>query len=278
MGVHLQNQGRVELNHHDPDHSIGRVLLDGNYVQLQAARLAWSLPKRAMTGCKSPASSAWPRCRGDRPTVESFAPAPGSVFALMTSGLRAGTFDSLSIVTPDQLKLSAELQYTSNAVFLHITEASLFGDFNGDLLVDCHDIDALVAELAAGGTAAEFDLNGDASVDAADLDLWLAEAGNFNVGAAYRYGDATLDGVVDVSDFNVWNDHRFSAGTGWCSGDFTADGWVDVGDFNVWNGNKFGAAAIQAAAVPEPEFALARFLSLAFIVGQLRAKRLTFWS
>ena len=59
----------------------------------------------------------------------------------MTSGLRAGTFDSLSIVTPDQLKLSAELQYTSNAVFLHITEASLFGDFNGDLLVDCHDID-----------------------------------------------------------------------------------------------------------------------------------------
>ena len=46
-------------------------------------------------------------------------------------------------------------------------------------------------------------------MDAADLDLWLAEAGNFNVGAAYRYGDATLDGVVDVSDFNVWNDHRF---------------------------------------------------------------------
>jgi len=28
----------------------------------------------------------------------------------------------------------------------------------------------------------------------------------------------------------------------WCSGDFTADGSIDVSDFNVWNNNKFTTA------------------------------------
>ena len=126
-------------------------------------------------------------------------------------------------------------------------------DFNDDGLVDCTDIDALVADIAAGTNSAEFDLSGDTFVDGADLGFWLRDAGENNLasGNPYQSGDANLDGVVDGSDFNVWNENKFTATAAWCSGDFTADGVVDGSDFNVWNGNKF-TSSDQFAAVPEP--------------------------
>ena len=56
-------------------------------------------------------------------------------------------------------------------------------------------------------------------------------------------GDATLDGFVDVQDFNEWDANRFTMGAAWCRGDFNADGVVDVQDFNAWNKNKFQTSA-----------------------------------
>ncbi len=125
------------------------------------------------------------------------------------------------------------------------------GDFTDDGVYDCADVDALVAEIAAGSNNSFFDLNGDQSVDAADLDAWLAEAGAANLpsGNAYLVGDANLDGSVDVSDFNAWNMHKFTAAPAWCSGDFNADGLVDVSDFNSWNMHKFTTADLAATAV-----------------------------
>ncbi len=127
----------------------------------------------------------------------------------------------------------------------------MFGDFDDDLTLDCADVDALVAEIASGDMATAFDLNGDAIVDTADLDLWLEAAGTFNVGGAYLPGDANLDGVVDISDFNVWNGTKFTGDNGWCGADFNADGVTDISDFNIWNGNKFTSSTL--AAVPEPQ-------------------------
>ncbi len=126
------------------------------------------------------------------------------------------------------------------------------GDFNGDGLYDCLDVDDLVADIAAGSNSPEFDLNGDALVDTTDLSLWLAEAGANNLpsGAPYLVGDGNLDGVVDVGDFNVWNNNKFTSTAAWCRGDYNADGSVDVPDFNLWNGNKFTSSG--PAAVPEP--------------------------
>ena len=60
-------------------------------------------------------------------------------------------------------------------------------------------------------------------------------------------GDANTDGVVDVSDFNLWNTNKF-AKTGWSGGDFNGDGFADVSDFNIWNENKF----TQLNPIPEP--------------------------
>lgn len=113
------------------------------------------------------------------------------------------------------------------------------------------DIDALVAEIAAGGNDLIFDLSGDAIIDTSDLDQWLVEAGLINQpnGEPYFYGDADLDGVVDVGDFNIWNNNKFSSIAAWSHADFTADGQVDASDFNRWNSNKF---RIPASVVPEP--------------------------
>ncbi len=118
------------------------------------------------------------------------------------------------------------------------------GDFDNNGVYDCADIDALVAGIASHANAANLDLNGDLLVNLADRDIWLALAGAANLpsGNPYLLGDATLDGVVDVSDFNAWNSHKFSVDPAWCHGDFTADGIVDVSDFNVWNTSKFTSA------------------------------------
>ena len=120
----------------------------------------------------------------------------------------------------------------------------LAGDFNADGILNCTDIDALVAEIASGNHSASFELTGDGLVDTLDRDEWLALAGsiiNAN-GEPFSLGDINLDGFVDVSDFNIWNKNKFSENAAWCLGDVTADGFIDVLDFNQWNLTKFSTS------------------------------------
>ena len=126
-------------------------------------------------------------------------------------------------------------------------------DFNNDGLIDCLDVDNLVAEIAAGSDGADFDLTGDGVVDAEDLDEWLAQAGAANLpsGNSYLVGDANLDGTVDGSDFFAWNNNKFTDVAGWCSADFNADDIIDGEDFLLWNGNKF-LSSDNGIAIPEP--------------------------
>ena len=95
-------------------------------------------------------------------------------------------------------------------------------DFNNDGQLNCTDIDALVAEIAAGTNSSLFDLTGDGLVDIADLDEWRVQGGAANLpsGNPYLPGDANLDSAVDASDFNIWNSHRLSQTPAWCAGDF----------------------------------------------------------
>lgn len=63
-------------------------------------------------------------------------------------------------------------------------------------------------------------------------------------------GDANGDFLVDLDDFTIWDENKFTSGTGWATGDFNGDGLTDVADFNIWNDHRTDAAASQT--VPEP--------------------------
>ncbi|MEM7312672.1 MAG: hypothetical protein AAF497_05925 [Planctomycetota bacterium] len=149
------------------------------------------------------------------------------------------------------------------------------GDFDMDGDYDCADVDALVAEMAAGTNDMTYDITGDGNVNEMDLEAWLAEAGAVNnaSGGAFLPGDANLDGVVDVSDFNAWNAAKFTVDNGWCAGDFNGDGATDVSDFNLWNGNKFQSSDSGAAAVPEPTGLAMIAMALLSLCGIARRRR-----
>ncbi len=155
-------------------------------------------------------------------------------------------------------------------------ELLLDGDFNGDGNLNDVDVDALVAEIAGGGVDPGFDLTGDGQVNGADLTEWLALAGGVNLPSqnSYVYGDANLDGVVDTSDFNLWNSNKFSQQPAWSRGDFNADGVIDASDFNTWNANKFTVADSSGAnVVPEPSALLLVCLALGAWLGRCRVRQ-----
>jgi hypothetical protein len=149
-----------------------------------------------------------------------------------------------------------------------LTLTNLAGDFDGDFVYSCQDVDSLVATIASGTNDVTFDLDGDNLVNQQDLTMWLATAGNATVGAAFLPGDVNLDGAVDGDDFVVWNAHKFTDNAAWCSGDLNADGAVNGVDFVAWNTYKFQSS--DTLAVPEPRsliFAVACVIALA---GRLR--------
>jgi hypothetical protein len=118
------------------------------------------------------------------------------------------------------------------------------GDFDFSGTFDCADVNALTAVIAVGTHVPAFDLTGDHLVNTADLTQWLALAGAANLmsGNPYLPADANLDGIVDGSDFNIWNSHKFTFDTDFCSGNFNADNVIDGSDFNIWNNFKFNSS------------------------------------
>ncbi|MEM7315886.1 MAG: dockerin type I repeat-containing protein [Planctomycetota bacterium] len=147
----------------------------------------------------------------------------------------------------------------------------LTGDFDGNGALELADIDQLVAAVAGQSTDLQFDLDGDGSLDKSDVDTWRAIAGQANLASMNPYleGDANLDGVVDISDFNIWNGNKFTTVAAWSAGDFNVDGVVDISDFNVWNTNKFQVAD-GASVVPEPTSGVLGVLFLTFFLGTRR--------
>jgi hypothetical protein len=93
-----------------------------------------------------------------------------------------------------------------------------------------------------------------------------------------RYGDADLNGLVNLSDFNRLAANFGASGAVWTQGDFNYDGLVNLSDFNRLAAN-FGLSAAGpdvspedwsnlAAAIPEPGS-----LGLAAIAGLGLLKR-----
>ena len=74
--------------------------------------------------------------------------------------------------------------------------------------------------------------------------------------AYVRYGDANLDGAVNLQDFNRLASHFGSTDAFWSDGDFNYDTDVNLLDFNLLAAN-FGMSAAGAHVTPEDWAALA---------------------
>ncbi|MCA9266067.1 MAG: lamin tail domain-containing protein, partial [Planctomycetales bacterium] len=130
------------------------------------------------------------------------------------------------------------------------------GDVTGDGVVNGEDIDLLFDHLAGKHSPQllQLDVDGNGSVNANDVQYLVT------VHLGTLWGDANLDGSVDGTDLNIWNQSRFSGCGSWSSFDFNGDTLVDVRDFNLWNANKFlsgGDGAPSSASTADPRATLA---------------------
>ena len=69
-------------------------------------------------------------------------------------------------------------------------------------------------------------------------------------------GDANLDGVVNLSDFNLLAANFGSSVASWLEADFSGDGLVSLTDFNILAGN-FGQTVAGTELTPQDWAALA---------------------
>ena len=107
------------------------------------------------------------------------------------------------------------------------------GDLTGDSAVHADDIDALFSMLSATVLQADprFDLVSDFVIDAQDVHRLVEEM------MGKRWGDADLDGDVDLVDYHTVAAHFDPSGRsmdhGWARGDFDGDGDIDISDFKT---------------------------------------------
>ena len=107
------------------------------------------------------------------------------------------------------------------------------GDFNGDSALRAADIDALFSMLS--GTVPQvdprYDLVSDFVIDEQDVHRLVEDI------MGKRWGDADLDGDVDLVDYHSLATHFDPTGRsmdhGWAQGDFDGDGDIDSRDFKT---------------------------------------------
>ncbi len=173
--------------------------------------------------------------------------------ALDFSGSLIGEFGTVVFLG----NTTADVHYdvVNSDVYLDHFQRLVNGDFDHDGDYDCGDVNSLVSAIASHANQSAFDLTNDNLVNGIDLQAWLVQGGANNPvqtnGNPFILGDANLDGVVDGSDFGIWNSHKFTSIAAWCSGDFNADGAVDGSDFGIWNSHKFTSSS-DSNVVPEP--------------------------
>jgi glucose/arabinose dehydrogenase len=138
----------------------------------------------------------------------------------------------------------------SNTVYRLITS----GDFNGDGVVDFLDVDLLAEAARLGSVDPLYDLDEDGSVTFFASSAGVSSDSDYLIRAIVNseYGDANLDGYVDILDFDLFGQGWLGAGTGWLFGDFDASGGpTDIIDFDIF-GQFYGFSPDPAAtAVPE---------------------------
>ncbi len=181
-----------------------------------------------------------------------FEPQWGQSFQILSASSVSGTFANENLPTlADDLYLTVD--YQSTAVSLGV---ALTGDFNGDGLWDDIDLDMLADAAINDPVNPFYDLDGNGTVEFtaslsgvnSDSDFFLRTLMNT------QYGDANLDGKVNVLDLDQLGQGFQGSGTGWLFGDFDGTGGAaNVLDLDLL-GQTFGFdnSLAPAVAVPEP--------------------------
>jgi len=129
----------------------------------------------------------------------------------------------------------------------------MFGDWTEDSVVDAADIDELAAALRTGSTNVKYDVTGDHQLPGADMDYLVDQLVFLNgdpMTRGTRYGDADLNGAVDLEDFVALKlNFAVNPAGGWAGADFNGDGAVDLEDFVLLKQNWGTAATAPAASV-----------------------------
>jgi hypothetical protein len=153
---------------------------------------------------------------------------------------------TLSIALNSAPSNCSQITYTisegpSKSIVSNSSITLLRGDVDQNGTIDAADIDQIFADIAASTNSPVNDIDGSGTVDSDDV-VELVEdiLGTF-------YGDANLDGSVDMVDFEIWRANNFQSDTGWAQANFNGDGGTDGSDFNLWNANKFIEQAAAAA-------------------------------
>lgn len=133
-------------------------------------------------------------------------------------------------------------------------------DLNYDSIVDASDIDLLIAQVGKQNSP-RFDLDQNGLIDYEDVRSFV------NGSLHTEFGDANLDGRIDLSDFGTLK-QNFGQDAGWAGADFNGVGGVDLIDFGLLKQN-FGFAR-AAAAVPEPATLVYATLALLLLLSHLR--------
>ena len=160
-----------------------------------------------------------------------FSPRIGQTFDLLVAQSRiSGEFENVTFSgVPDGLQY--DIQYNADSVVLTVSEGGILGDFDNNGDVDDIDIGFFTGNIgsAANGSLAQLDLDASGTIDMEDLRIHvetLVRTSNLETGALF--GDANLDGTVDVlGDAFVLIGNLGSSGA-WAQGDFNADGNIDV--------------------------------------------------
>jgi hypothetical protein len=127
------------------------------------------------------------------------------------------------------------------------------GDFNNDGLLTAIDIDALTAEILAGGKGAAFDVNKDGDVTGDDRVYWVNELKKTYMGDANLDLEFNSKDLVEVLAAGQYEDAILGNST-WATGDFNGDADVTSADLvEALAGGGYELGPRQAVnAVPEP--------------------------
>jgi len=201
---------------------------------------------------------------------------------LLPNGTAAGTSRVNALSVAGGAAPTAKLDVTNNAFVVDYTGAS--------------PLDTVKAQVTTAYNGGAWDGNGitSSSANASNFGVGYGEASALTTVPAIfgsvdstsvlvrhtRYGDANLDGQVNLQDFNRLASN-FGSTTGlWTQGDFNYDGNVNLQDFNRLASN-FGLSAAGPTVTPEdwarlgaavPEPAVAGVIAGAWIVTMRRRR------